>query len=65
MSTPSQWFPFKKWCEAKGFTPQHGYKLIHQGHVRTVKSRRRRYVTEDEDRRFDEASAAGVVVRRE
>ena len=56
MIEPSTWFPFRKWCAAKRFTPQHGYKLIKEGKLRTVTSGNRRYVTEHEDRRFDRAS---------
>ena len=56
MIEPSTWFPFRKWCAAKRFTPQHGYKLIKQGKLHTVTSGNRRYVTEAEDRRFDRAS---------
>ncbi len=56
MIEPSTWFPFRKWCAAKQFTPQHGYKLIKQGKLHTVTSGNRRYVTEAEDRRFDRAS---------
>ena len=56
MHEPSTWFPFRKWCAAKRFTPQHGYKLIKQGKLHTVTSGNRRYVTEDEDRRFDRTS---------
>ena len=57
MIEPSTWFPFRKWCAAKQFTPQHGYKLIKQGKLHTVTSGNRRYVTEAEDRRFDQVCA--------
>lgn len=59
LTSPPRWFSFKSWCAAKGFTVQHGYQLIRDGFLNTVKSGNRRYVTEDEDRRFDEASAVG------
>ncbi len=51
---PSTWFPFREWCEAKRFTVQHGYHLIERGELETVTSGRRRFVTEEQDRQFDE-----------
>lgn len=60
MPTPSEWFTFKDWCKAKKFTPQHGYNLIRRGQLSVVKSGTRTYVTEGEDRRFDEACAVGA-----
>ena len=62
MIEPSTWFPFRKWCAAKQFTPQHGYKLIKQGKLHTVTSGNRRYVTEAEDRRFDQVCAEAAQV---
>jgi hypothetical protein len=50
----SRWYPFRNWCAAKGFTPQHGYNLIARGELETVVSGRRRFVTEEQDRRFDD-----------
>ena len=50
----SRWYPFRNWCAAKGFTVQHGYHEIERGNLETVTSGRRRFVTEEQDRDYDE-----------
>ena len=59
---PTYWYPFKQWCEAKHFTVQHGYNLIRRGELSVVKSGWRTFVTEQEDQRFNEASAVANLV---
>ena len=56
MYSPQQWMPFGQWCKAKGFTAQHGYNLIKRGKLQTLKSGDRRFVSEEQDKAFDEAA---------
>lgn len=50
---PSRNFPFRGWCKAKGFSYRKGYDLVDAGVLKTIVFGGRRYVTEEEDQRFD------------
>ena len=56
VSTPSQNFPFRRWCAAKGFSYKTGYDLIKKGLLDTVVLGGKRYVSEEADARFDAAT---------
>lgn len=56
-----RFYPLRNWCAAKGFTPQHAYNEIKRGRLKIVKSGRRAYVTEDEDRRYTESCGSEAV----
>ena len=60
--TPSKNFPYKQWCAAKSITPKHGYKLIENGLLETFVVGNRRYVSEEEDLRFDAATRCNTAV---
>ena len=59
---PSRNYPFSKWCEAKGFTTKHGYALISKGTLQTFLIGSKRYVSEEEDERFDTATRGNTRV---
>lgn len=51
--------PFRRWCEAKGFTPVTGYELIKRGEIDTFLIGNRRYISDVEDKAFDQRTREG------
>ena len=55
-------FSFTQWCRDKGFTPKSGYDMMAAGLLTTFLIGNKRFVSQEEDARFDAATRSNTGV---